>query len=83
MGNKHDAPEMFKRTIDAFSDDGKLSLEELDHILEAALQDGEFQKEEKRMLIDLISQLNAADFTPEIWDRIVQLVHEHGLDEGV
>jgi hypothetical protein len=83
MKTGHDAREMYKRIIAAFSDDGKLSVEELDHILQAALRDGEFQAEEKRLLIDMISQLSAADFTPEIWNRVEELVREFKLDQGV
>lgn len=82
MNTGHDAGEMYKRIVAAFSDDGKLSVDELDHILQAALRDGQFQEEEKQLLIDMISQLSAADFTPEIWDRVEELVREFGLDKG-
>lgn len=72
--------EMLDRSIAAFSDDGRLSVDELDHILAAGLQDGILDEEERQVVFKVISKLTAADFSPELWARVEQLIRKYELD---
>ena len=81
MGLDSSAKEMLSRSIAAFSDDGKLSVDELDHILQAGMQDGLLDAEERAVLKKTISKLTHSDFTPELWARVEQLVKRFELDD--
>jgi len=81
MGLDNSANEMLSRSIAAFSDDGKLSVDELDHILQAGIQDGLLDAEERAVLKKTISKLTHSDFTPELWARVEQLVKRFELDD--
>lgn len=72
--------EMLNRSIAAFSDDGRLSVDELDHIVAAGLQDGVLDEEERQVVFKVISKLSAADFSPELWSRVEQLIRKYELD---
>lgn len=73
--------EMLNRSIAAFSDDGRLSVDELDHIVSAGLaDDGELDNAEKEVLFKVLSKLTAADFSPELWNRVESLIRKYELD---
>lgn len=73
--------EMLFRSISCFSDDGKLDVEELDQIMEIALRDGKVDEAEKKVLKNILYNLTSADLTPELWERVEQLVKQFNLDE--
>lgn len=72
--------EMLNRSIAAFSDDGRLSVDELDHIVAAGLQDGVLDEEERQVVFKVISKLSAADFSPELWSRVERLIRKYEFD---
>ena len=76
-----DTSEMIFRTIQCFSDDGKLDVSELDQIIKLALVDGVVDSEEKKVLKNIIFNLTSRDLTPEMWHRVEQVVAHYHLDE--
>jgi len=80
MEESPSAREMLARSIAAMTDDGRLTVDELEHILEAGLEDGVLDAEEKRMLFRIISRLSASDFSSQLWERVERLIEQYDLD---
>lgn len=76
-----DTSEMIFRTIQCFSDDGRLDVEELNQIVKIALADGIVDAEEKSVLRNIIFNLTSKDLTPDMWIRVEQLISHYQLDE--
>jgi dUTPase len=71
---------MVFRTIQCFTDDGVLDVEELDQIVAIALADGVVDDAERKVLKSIIYNLTSKDLTPELWKRVEQLVSVYKLD---
>jgi hypothetical protein len=71
--------EMSYRSIQCFSNDGKLLVSELDDIVSIALKDGVVDDNEKRVLGSIIKKLVPSELTPEMVGRIAQLRQQFGL----
>lgn len=71
-GNKEsrDYLEMSFKSINCFSDDGKLDAVELGSIFDIALRDGVVDENEKRVLRQIISRLNAAELDAEMLAKL-------------
>jgi len=80
MTESRSAKEMLARSIAAMTDDWKLSVDELDHILEAGLEDGYLDEEERAVLFRILSRLSAKDFSPQLWNHVEYLIRKHDLD---
>jgi dUTPase len=76
-----DAPKMIFRSIECFSNDGILDVNELDQIVRIARADGVVDDEERKVLKNIIYNLTSKDLTPEMWTRVEQLVVQYALDE--
>jgi uncharacterized membrane protein YebE (DUF533 family) len=75
------ASAMIFRSIRCFSDDGVLDVEELDRIVAIALADGVMDEDERKVLKNIILNLTSRDLTPEMWERVEQLVKHYRLDQ--
>ena len=75
------ASKMIAHAIEGFKKDGKLNVDELDHILKLAMDDNIMDKEEKKVLMNILFSLTSADLTPELWSRVEQLVRRFELDK--
>ncbi len=73
---------MLNRSISAFSDDGRLSVGELDYIVEAAMTDGVLDPAEREVLKKVLCKLTSRYLTPELWTRVEQLIKKFGLDDS-
>ncbi len=76
-----DSSAMIFRAIKCFSNDGRLDVNELDQIVKIALADGVVDDEERQVLKNIIYNLTSKDLTPEMWNRVEQLVANYDLDE--
>lgn len=65
--------EMSFRSIQCFTDDGKLMPEELQSIADIALRDGVVDANEKRVLASIISKLNGAELTLPMQAKVAEL----------
>lgn len=71
--------EMTFRSINCFSDDGKLDVNELDSLVEIAMRDGEIDDNEKRVLRNIIERLTPAELTADMQARVQGLKEQHGI----
>ena len=67
---RRDYLELAYRSIQCFTDDGKLDAAELDRLLAVAVRDGAVDANEKRVLENIFARLQPAELTPEIQVRI-------------
>ena len=85
MEIKSDWKQMKQSAFDAFARDGKMSVDELERIVNIALADGEFDEQEKLVMVNIISNLTGADMTDAMWLKVDELIHKfelHGDSEA-
>lgn len=61
------------------ADDGRLDLKELDYLLGLALQDGEIDSNERRILALLFQNLQEKDVAPDAWVKIGAVRAKYGI----
>ncbi len=76
MTESRDYLELTFRSINVFSDDGKLDVSELDELIAIALRDGEIDANEKRVLENIISRLSADELQGELGEKVSQLTKQ-------
>ena len=79
MVNKSDWKAMKQHAFDAFARDGRMSVRELEQLVNIALADGEFDEEEKTVMISIISNLTSAEMTDAMWLKVDELIHKFDL----
>ncbi len=79
MESKSDWKAMKQSAFDAFARDGKMSVHELERIVDIALADGEFDEQEKGAMVNIISNLTGADMTDAMWLKVDELIHKFNL----
>ena len=72
--------EMNLEWVMSMANDGKLDSVELGRIVDIAMRDGVMDEVEKNVLINIISNLNSADFDLDLWEKVEQLIRKFGLD---
>lgn len=68
--------------IPAFSDDGRLSLEELEQLLALALRDEVIDEDERRVLANVLDRAERDGVDPNVFERIRQVRTTYGLPSG-
>ncbi len=81
MTQDSDSGKMLRQSLDSFRDDGVLDLEELEEIINIALADGVMDAAERAVLKNVIYNLTSRDLTPEMWERVEELIELYNLDE--
>lgn len=71
--------EMAYRSIECFTNDGKLKVDELKQLLDIALRDGVVDDNERRVLRNIFSRLTPAELTPEMTQAIAAVRTRAGL----
>jgi len=79
MVNQSDWKQMKQHAFDVFKRDGKMSVAELERIVDIALEDGEFDDQEKEVLINIISNLTGEDMNDAMWLKVDELIHKFDL----
>ena len=79
MEIKSDWKEMKRSAFDAFARDGRMSVDELERIVNIALADGEFDEQEKLVMVNIISNLTRAEMTDAMWLKVDELIHKFDL----
>ena len=79
MINESDWKAMKQQAFDAFARDGKMSVYELEQIVNIALADGKFDEQEKEVLIGIISKMTGNDMTDAMWLKVDELIHKFDL----
>ncbi|GAA5169574.1 hypothetical protein [Viridibacterium curvum] len=70
MTESRDYLEIAFRSIECFSNDGKLRIDELQKLVDVALRDGGVDANEKRVLRNIMRRLKTDELTPEMLARI-------------
>jgi len=73
MSESRDYLEMTFKSINCFSNDGKLDVSELDSIVAIALRDGVVDDNEKRVLGGIISRLSVDELTEMMQEKVTEL----------
>ena len=79
MVNTSDWKAMKQQAFDAFATDGRMSVHELEQIVNIGLSDGDFDKQERQVLINIISSLTRADMNDAMWLKVDELIHKFDL----
>jgi hypothetical protein len=80
MGEKSTWKEMKRYAFEAFERDGKLSVPELERIVDIGCADGDFDEQEKAVLISIITSLTGAEMSNAMWIKIDELIHKFDLN---
>jgi hypothetical protein len=79
MSETRDYLEMTFHSINCFSDDGKLDINELNTIVDIALKDGVVDDNEKRVLANIIARLSVDELQGALKARVDQLQRKYSL----
>lgn len=79
MVNTSDWKAMKQQAFDAFATDGRMSVHELQQIVDIGLADGDFDMQERQVLINIISSLTRADMNDAMWLKVDELIHKFEL----
>ena len=81
MINSSDWQEMKRKAFEAFANDGRMDVAELEQIVQIGYADGEFDEQEKAVLINVISSLTRADMNDAMWAKVDELIQKFELEE--
>ena len=81
MINQSDWKAMKKHAFDAYSIDGKMNAAELGQIVDIGCADGNFDEQEKAVLINVITSLTRADMDDAMWLKVEELIHKFELHD--
>ena len=70
---------MKRHAFDAYARDGKIGVYELERIVNIGVADGEFDEQEKEVLINVISNLTRAEMNDAMWLKVDELIHKFDL----
>jgi hypothetical protein len=79
MKEPRDHLEMAFRSIECFSNDGKLQVDELKKLLNIALRDGVVDENEKRVLRSILTKLKPDELTSEMVEVIAAVRKSAGI----
>ncbi|MCW8927076.1 MAG: hypothetical protein OQJ84_12520 [Xanthomonadales bacterium] len=71
--------EMKQLAFEAYSREGRMSVQTLEQIVDIGCADGNFDDAEKAVLINIISSLTRADMSDAMWAKVDKLIHKFGL----
>lgn len=77
--NRHPHLDILLASIKVFSNDGKLDLAELEHLLALALRDQTIDDEEKRVLARIFAEAEKGALAPEVAQRMAQARSQHEI----
>lgn len=73
----NDYLELSFQSIQCFTNDGKLLIDELDQLLSIALRDGVVDDDEKRVLNNIFSKLKDEELTDQMQKKIAEIKNTH------
>ncbi|MBK9395090.1 MAG: hypothetical protein IPN40_14850 [Uliginosibacterium sp.] len=79
MAESRDYLEIAFRSIECFTNDGKLKVDELDKLVEVALRDGVVDENEKRVLRNILRRLKTDELTPAMLVKIETVRAQVGI----
>ena len=79
MAESRDYLEIAFRSIECFTNDGKLKVDELNKLVEVALRDGVVDENEKRVLRNILRRLKTDELTPAMLVKIETVRAQVGI----
>lgn len=67
-------------SINCFTDDGTLDMEELNFMLGLALRDGKVDEDEKRVLGNIFKRIKKSEVSLRVWERIMSARKQYGIE---
>ena len=74
--------QMKQHAFDAFKSNGRIEVHELEQIVEMGCTDGDFDEQERTVLINIISNMTRADLDDVMWAKVAELIHKFELDDS-
>ena len=74
--------QMKQHAFDAFKSNGRIEVHELEQIVEMGCTDGDFDEQERTVLINIISNMTRADLDDTMWAKVAELIHKFELDDS-
>jgi hypothetical protein len=71
--------EMKQHVFEAYANEGRMDAHDLEKIVEIGCSDGNFDENEKSVLINVIANLTRADMNDEMWAKVDELIHKFDL----
>lgn len=68
-----------QHAFEAFQANGRLEVQELEQIVELGCGDGDFDEQEKTVLINIISNTTRADLNDAMWAKVAELIQKFEL----
>lgn len=70
---------MKQQAFEVYRREGRISVQALEEIVDIGIADGNFDEDEKVVLINIISNLTRADMNTDMWAKIDELIHKFEL----
>jgi hypothetical protein len=71
--------EMKQHAFEAYARDGRMDVRVLEQMVELGRADGEFNDNEKMVMINVIASLTRADMNDAMWAKVDELIHKFEL----
>ena len=81
MSNNSGWQDMKRQAFLAFARDCKMSVGALEQLVMTGCTDGEFDEQEKAVLVNVISNLTRADMNDEMWAKVDELIQRFELGD--
>ena len=74
--------DMKQHAFEAFQTNGKMEGHDLEQIVEIGCRNGDFDEQEKIVLINIISNMTRADLDDAMWAKVAELINKFELDDS-
>ncbi len=81
MNENSDWKQMKQHAFDAFKANGRLGMHDLQNLVEIGCRDGEFDQQERTVLINIISSMTRADLNDAMWVKVAELIQKFELEQ--
>ena len=71
---------MKQHAFEAFQTNGRMDAADLKQIVKMGCSDGNFDEQEKTVLINIISNMTRADLDDAMWAMVAELIHKFELE---
>ena len=81
MAQQSDWQIMKKHAFDTFAREGRMTPSTLEQLVTIGCADGNFDEQEKAVLINVITNLTRADMDDAMWLKVDELIHKFDLHD--
>ena len=80
MADSSNWQHMKQHAFEAFKANGRMDVLELEQIVKMGCSDGNFDEQEKTVLVNIISNMTRADLNDAMWAMVAELIHKFELE---